>query len=112
MDLMTLDADRVMLDLVAHFLGIAEHDNINAAPSALAAGTTRADSSKGAPSEGCLAFRQRLAWKPAPAPWVLPHQAAEGWRITLLPPAQCRAKGGATPAPANSDRAAPKSRNG
>lgn len=27
--------DLIILDLVAHFLGIAPHDNVNAAPSAL-----------------------------------------------------------------------------
>lgn len=27
------DGDRVVMDLVAHFLGIATHHNINAAPS-------------------------------------------------------------------------------
>lgn len=45
--------NRATLDLVAHFLGIVTHDNINAAPSAIAA--PRVASS--APASGASGFR-------------------------------------------------------
>lgn len=34
MNVIILGEDKAILDLVAHFMGIAAHDNINAAPSA------------------------------------------------------------------------------
>lgn len=34
MKVLTVHEDQAILDLVVHFLGIAIHDNINAAPSA------------------------------------------------------------------------------
>lgn len=37
MKVIAVDDDQAMLDLVAHFLGIVTHDNVNAAPSATAA---------------------------------------------------------------------------
>ncbi|RFP88267.1 hypothetical protein DZK27_09255 [Rhodobacteraceae bacterium 63075] len=36
MQLVAIDDDGAALDLVAHFLGIASHDNVNAAPSCAA----------------------------------------------------------------------------
>lgn len=37
MQVVAIDSDPAALDLVAHFLGIATHDNVNAAPSGFAA---------------------------------------------------------------------------
>lgn len=41
MKVLAVDDDHAVLDLVAHFLGIATHDNENAAPSSIAAGEAR-----------------------------------------------------------------------
>lgn len=41
MRVVAMDGDQAMLDLVVHFLGIATHHNINAAPSAVPEGTVR-----------------------------------------------------------------------
>lgn len=37
MKVLAVDDDQAMLDLLVHFLGIATHHNVNAAPSATAA---------------------------------------------------------------------------
>ncbi|MGI3186821.1 hypothetical protein [Nioella aestuarii] len=45
MEVLALDRDEIVLELVVHFLGIATHHNINAAPSSVSArgGSKRAE---------------------------------------------------------------------